>query len=358
MCMPTEGYEATSIPSDESFVPLSGRPDCASFSEQQQAEVTGGSGSGSPPSSDGNGGGGNGDGDEEPSRNDVLRDFGKADTDIPADIRSMSAAQLRAYLTVMRNGFCSFLATFWPGWRRRVAADPEFPFKLLMEQTVGLGLTVSGMIAARGKNILNELDFAICDTIVGATMNFVLVYLLTPVFAPAAVSTLARLPANLFAQGQFSIAARIGGFVYKSALFSVAGFAASLIGTTVSQGLVAARRSGKKNTAQANTNAPKLPNVWVNSAAWAGFMFVSSSPRYQALAGFERLLFTYSPGGVAKLGSGLLRTGNNVLGGATWVMWAKAIGLQKSGSPKEVDNNTAEIKQDSETEALDTNKEL
>ncbi|KAI7738219.1 hypothetical protein M8C21_003101, partial [Ambrosia artemisiifolia] len=45
------------------------------------------------------------------------------------------------------------------GWRARVAADPQFPFKVLMEQVVGVGAAVLGDMATRPNFGLNELDF-------------------------------------------------------------------------------------------------------------------------------------------------------------------------------------------------------
>lgn len=230
-----------------------------------------------------------------------------------------------------------FVSSIWPGWRRRVLADPEFPFKVLMEETVGLGLAASGMIAARGKEILNELDFAICDIAVGATLNFILVYLLSPV-APAVGATAvsksafarftSSLPANMFAPGVFTVSQRAQGFLYKGALFAVCGFAGSLVGTSLSQALLTIRKVVAPDSVKTNK---QLPNVAINSAAWAGFMLLSSNPRYQALAGIERVMFKYAPEVVAKTGCGAARTANNVLGGANWVWWAKYLGIQDSG---------------------------
>lgn len=300
----------------------------------------------------GGGSGGEGGGGDHMDRSSILSKYGKSELDLPADVQSLTGSALDGYLSATR-GLSGLLASVWSGWRRRCAADPEFPFKLLMEQTVGLGLTVSGMVAARGKDILNELDFAICDTVVGATMNFVLVYLLTPALAKnimaknvstqAATGLFAQLPANVFARGNYSLPMRIAGFLHKSALFSVCGFVASVIGTSVSYGLVMLRQrssviaktktnghQGQDQEHQEQQPSPKLPNVFTNSLAWAGFMFVSSSPRYQVVAGVERAVFQFAPDSLAKFSSGLVRTGNNVLGGATWVLWAKAIGLQKS----------------------------
>lgn len=329
-------HDCDQFPPTHATFPAPARDPCPLLREQEGGSV--------PPSGGGavgggGGGGGNRDDDDgsgsTPSDDQILSDFSLARDDLPADVRTLSGPALSAYLNATRNGLSRWLAGAWPGWRRRVAADPDFPFKVLMEETVGLALAASGMIAARGKNILAELDFAFCDIAVGGTLNFILVYLLTPAFgARAGGGALAKLPANLFAGGDYSLAMRAGGFLYKGALFAGCGFVGSLLGTSASQGLLLLRRaagalSGKKAEGGNAEGDKELPNVVVNSAAWAGFMFVSSNPRYQAVAGMERALFAVAPEAVAKVCSGALRTGNNVLGGAVWVWWARAIGLQK-----------------------------
>jgi hypothetical protein len=229
-----------------------------------------------------------------------------------------------------------FFSRIWPGWRRRVAADPDFPFKVLMEETVGLGLAASGMIAARGKEILDELDFAFCDIAVGATLNFILVYLLSPVALVSGISpktglskAISELPANMFATGSFSLPQRLAGFLYKGTLFAVCGFVGSVVGTSMSQGLIQLRRTMAKGHGD-EPPRKALPNLAITSAAWAGFMFFSSNPRYQAVAGLERALFSNVPEAVAKVGCASARTINNVVGGAIWVWWARALGIQES----------------------------
>lgn len=276
--------------------------------------------------------------------NDILAQFGKTTQDLPSDLKGLSGASLTAYLKSTSSGIPAWLARFWPGWRLRIAADPEFPFKVLMEETIGLGLASSGMIAARGKDILSELDFAFCDIAVGATLNFMLVYLLTPAYGASTGGMLSRLPANMFATGAHALPVRLAAFMYKGILFASCGFAGSVVGTSLTQALIGLRRVVSKMRGKDSDYAEKvLPNVLINSSAWAGFMFISSNPRYQLLAGLERALFSLAPEAVAKVGSGVLRTGNNVLGGANWVLWARAIGLQKSAekNAEETSSNNA-----------------
>lgn len=280
----------------------------------------------------GDSGDSDGGGDEdENSLEAVLRSSNRTLDDLPADTKNFTPEALLAYARATSSPISAFLARSWPGWMKRCAADAEFPFKVLMELTVGLGLSSSGMIAARGKDILKELDFAICDIAVGAAVNFLLVYLLTPTFAPpgAKLSAVARLPANVFIAGQHSLPSRLGTFLYKGGLFGVCGFFAALAGTAASQGLIAIRRVVAPD-AMVNS---ELPNVLATASAWAGFMALSANPRYQAIAGVERALFTFAPDTAAKVGSALLRTGNNVVGGASWVWWARYVGLQPPAQP-------------------------
>lgn len=284
-----------------------------------------------PPSGTGSGSGDKA--DHESDSNDesniqtLLHRFGYSEQTLPTDLASLSKTQLASFLNASKLPLARFLARIWPAWRRRVIADVSFAFKVTMELTVGVALSSSGMIAARGDRILQELDFAICDIAVGATLNFILVFLLAPV-AATRPGMFSALPSNCFSTGMYSISQRIASLLYKGILFSVCGFMGSVVGSSLSQTLLQLRSAiAKKNGKEVEPK--KLPNILVNSAAWAGFMFFSSNPRYQSVAGVERLLFSFTPDAIAKIASACLRTGNNVLGGATWVWWARAIGLQK-----------------------------
>lgn len=73
----------------------------------------------------------------------------------------------------------------------------------------------------------------------------------------------------------------------------------------------------------------EMPNVLANSCGWGSMMFVSTNPRYQILNGIEQAMYKVLPTGASKTASLVMRTGNNMLGGVTWVMWARFIGLQK-----------------------------
>lgn len=62
-------------------------------------------------------------------------------------------------------------------WRHCFVAVPNHQFKILIKQKVFRRMTFFGMVAARVRYIIDALDLSICDTDVGATMNFVLVAL-------------------------------------------------------------------------------------------------------------------------------------------------------------------------------------
>ncbi|KAJ6365839.1 hypothetical protein OIU76_030590 [Salix suchowensis] len=83
------------------------------------------------------------------------------------------------------------LGLFLNGWRSRVVADPQFPFKVLMEEVVGVSSCIIGDMASRPNFGLNELDFVFSTLVVGAILNFTLMYLL----APTAAATSQTLPA-------------------------------------------------------------------------------------------------------------------------------------------------------------------
>ncbi|PXF41950.1 Protein RETICULATA-RELATED 3, chloroplastic [Gracilariopsis chorda] len=279
------------------------------------------------------GGGTNGHGGDEPNDNPgndadsdpnpeqlstLLTSLKLSRDQLSAQLSQLPPKTLLQTLQTLLNGPLSRL---WPGWRYRTLADISFPFKVRMELTVGLGLAASGMIAARGKRIWKELDLALCDIAVGATLNFMLVYLLAPVAGAAGgAGFLARLPSNAFSDGRQS--------GWHDA-FSGAALPANFDGVVAffSSFFLVCKRRGEETR-------PELPNVLQNSLAWAGFMFVSSNPRYQSVAGLERVLFAVAPERVAKVGSAALRTINNVGGGANWVWWAKFIGLQTSSQPR------------------------
>ncbi|KAF8716801.1 hypothetical protein HU200_025895 [Digitaria exilis] len=223
------------------------------------------------------------------------------------------------------------LGVFLAGWAARVAADPQFPFKVLMEELVGVTACVLGDMASRPNFGLNELDFVFSTLVVGSILNFVLMYLLAPTagVAAAASSAASALPSHMFEPGAYSLGSRVATIVSKGATFAAVGFAAGLAGTAISNGLIAMR----KRMDPAFETPNKAPPTLLNAATWALHMGVSSNLRYQTLNGVEYLLGKVAPAPVFKVSVVALRCMNNVLGGMSFVLLARLTGAQKSDKP-------------------------
>jgi len=223
------------------------------------------------------------------------------------------------------------LGVFLAGWAARVAADPQFPFKVLMEEIVGVTACVLGDMASRPNFGLNELDFVFSTLVVGSILNFVLMYLLAPTagVAAAASSAAAALPSHMFEPGAYSLGSRVATLVSKGATFAMVGFAAGLAGTALSNGLIAMRKRMDPEFETPNKPPPTL----LNAATWAIHMGVSSNLRYQTLNGVEYLLGKVAPAPVFKVSVVALRCVNNVLGGMSFVLLARLTGSQRSDKP-------------------------
>lgn len=226
------------------------------------------------------------------------------------------------------GGKGGILGLFLAGWAARVAADPQFPFKVLMEELVGVTACVLGDMASRPNFGLNELDFVFSTLVVGSILNFVLMYLLAPT-AGAAAAVSSGLPSHMFEPGAFSLGARVATLVSKGATFAAVGFAAGLAGTALSNGLIAMRK--RMDPAFETPNKP--PPTLLNAATWALHMGISSNLRYQTLNGIEYFLGAVMPAPVFKVSVVALRCMNNVLGGVSFVMLARLTGSQKSDKP-------------------------
>ncbi|XP_073052385.1 protein RETICULATA-RELATED 3, chloroplastic-like [Primulina eburnea] len=228
------------------------------------------------------------------------------------------------------------IGAFINGWRSRVASDPQFPFKVLMEELVGVSACVLGDMASRPNFGLNELDFVFSTLVVGSILNFVLMYLLAPTMSSSSQNLpgiFANSPAShMFEPGAYSLLSRLGTFVYKGTLFAAVGFAAGLFGTVISNGLISMRKKMDPNFETPN----KPPPTVLNAATWAIHMGVSSNFRYQTLNGIEFLLAKGLPTFLFKTSVVVLRCLNNVLGGMSFVILARITGSQSVHEEKPV----------------------
>ncbi|GMJ01608.1 RETICULATA-RELATED 3 [Hibiscus trionum] len=226
------------------------------------------------------------------------------------------------------QGF-GILGLLLSGWRDRITADPQFPFKVLMEELVGVSACVVGDMSTRPNFGLNELDFVFSTLVVGSILNFTLMYLLAPTASASSSSSLPALfancpPGHMFEPGAYTPMNRFGTFVYKGAVFAAVGFAAGLVGTAISNGLINMRKKMDPNFETPNKPPPTL----LNALTWAAHMGVSSNLRYQSLNGVEYLLAKGLPPLVFKSSVVVLRCLNNVLGGMSFVLLARMTGSQ------------------------------
>ncbi|KAK4531320.1 hypothetical protein CCYA_CCYA07G2177 [Cyanidiococcus yangmingshanensis] len=283
------------------------------------------------------------------SHEQLLRNMNRTAESIPRELFALDLESARRYLQATAGGLPRFLTDRFPAWRAKMLADPNFFFKLLMEETVGMGLCLTGVIIARGDRLMQELDFVLIDTLVGASLSFVLIWLLAPSIPMGSMigqqpvkgnawslrrlqSYLGDLPSCAFAPGtrlqHYDWTQRAAAFLYKGSLFAMAGFAAGVIGTSLGYALLALR---KRYTGCEPEN--RMPPILAMSLGWAGFMFVSANPRYQLVTATELWIYEKTSPAIAKASTAILRTTNSIAGGATWVLWARALGLNQSGDP-------------------------
>ncbi|PKA50520.1 hypothetical protein AXF42_Ash013735 [Apostasia shenzhenica] len=236
------------------------------------------------------------------------------------------------------------LGLFLRGWRSRISADPQFPFKVLMEQLIGVTASVVGDMATRPNYGLNELDFVFSTLVVSSILKFVLMYLLAPTAVPSvgssSTSFASSLPSYMFAPGPYSFPSRIAALGYQGATLAAIGFATGFVGTAISNGLIALRR--RIDPAFEPPNKP--PPTLLNAVTWAIQMGVSTNIRYQTVNGVEFLMERSLPSTVFKFTVLTLRCLNNVVGGMSLVVLARMTGSQKVVEEKaQVMGNKLEI---------------
>ncbi|KAM1525697.1 hypothetical protein ACFX10_010125 [Malus domestica] len=240
------------------------------------------------------------------------------------------------------SGF-GVLGMFLNGWRSRVAADPQFPFKVLMEEVVGVSSCVLGDMASRPNFGLNELDFVFSTLVVGCILNFTLMYLLAPTLSASAAtlpSIFAGCPAShMFEPGSYGLVNRLGTFVYKGTVFAAVGFVAGLAGTALSNGLIKLRKKMDPNFETPNKPPPTL----LNALTWAAHMGLSSNLRYQTLNGAEFLLAKGLPPLAFRSSVVVLRCLNNVLGGMSFVVLARLTGSQSVAEAKPAEGEVGSV---------------
>ncbi|KAK9818885.1 hypothetical protein WJX74_007678 [Apatococcus lobatus] len=230
----------------------------------------------------------------------------------------------------------------WKGWRDRVAADQQFPYKVFIEQIIGVGAAVIGDMSSRPYWGIYELDFVFSTLVVGSIVNFSLMYFLAPTAGSSAAATglISTLfsdrilrswgaPAgHMFQPGAFGVSKRLLNFGYKGLIFALVGFGAGIAGTATSNGLLLLRKKMDADFKSQN----KPPNVLFNAATWATHMGLSSNLRYQVLNGVDMMMQPAMGPTTFKVLTSLLRTINNIAGGISFVLLAKMAGVQSTAT--------------------------
>ena len=317
----------------------------------------GGAGSGSCGRYGGGGGGGGGggddgdDGDVDPELGAVLRRESRPLSSLPRDVRiaveagTVTAAELARVFVVERIFIIGALARAFPALRNRLVANPRFLTIMAVELVLGVVSKTAAEMRQRGSQFWKEFDFYLSDIALEVVGDFALVWLLSPslTLAPtllasrAAVSlgtrlsrVLAALPKFALQEGaSFTAMQRAGNLALKGAQFGLIGFAASMLGHSLTKTLVKLRQTLNPNEPPP---AVQLAPTLTNSLVWGSFMACSSNVRYQLVNAlearlFEPLLRSSNPLWMATA-SFFLRFGNTYVGGLHWIRWARHAGIQ------------------------------
>ncbi|KAJ1287138.1 hypothetical protein BS78_03G407300 [Paspalum vaginatum] len=307
---------------------------------------------------DGGGGGdcGGGDGGGEPAPDHggpggeallVLAQLGRKLDSLPSDLAAaveggrVTADVVRRFHELEASAFLRWLLQF-RGFRERLLADDLFLTKLGIECGIGVLAKGAAEFQKRGENFAKEIDVVISDVVMAIAADVMLVYLPAPTVslqpplarnAGAIASFFHNCPDNAFqmalAGRSFSLLQRLGAILRNGIKLFAVGTTASLIGTSVTNTLIKAKKAVDKDLDDEVEDIPVL----ATSAAYGIYMSISSNLRYQFLAGvieqrmLEPLLHNHK-----LLLSALcfaVRSGNTFLGSLLWVDYARWIGVQK-----------------------------
>jgi len=335
------------------------------------ALLGGGGGGGS---SSGNGGGGSsskprptdeaGDDDDDDEDDDTYLDAAAAAAaaaskgiTLPADFLAaassptgLRASALASYAALFGGGGKSLspiaraLAAAFPFVRDRLLRDPRYLFKVGAEVAIDAGCATVAEVRKRGDEFWDEFEFYLSDLVVGCVLDVVLVTLMAPAMpigrknagaralaATRSNSLAAKLVAPLREAASkvpsavleasvpgarpYSLAQRTGCLFVKFGEYSLAGMGCGLVGQSVANGLMAAKRKFSESRAAASAAAAAAaaekeggkwgmkkkkqpaaaavvhltpPPVGMTALTWGLFMGVSSNVRYQIVYGLER----------------------------------------------------------------------
>ncbi|CAL5352421.1 unnamed protein product [Camellia sinensis] len=314
--------------------------------------VFSGGGDGGNGSSSGGGGGeggGEGEGFEGNKKEAILAlaEMGRSLDSIPKDLAAaiesgkIPGSIVLRYFELEKSPLFRWLLQFG-GFKERLLADDLFFAKVAMECGVGIFTKTAAEYERRREKFFKELEFVCADVVMAIIADFMLVYLPAPTVSlrpPVAVNagSIAKFfyncPDNAFqvalAGTSYTFLQRIGAIVRNGAKLFVVGTASSLIGTVVTNALMAARKFVDKSFTDEVENVPVL----ATSVAYGVYMAVSSNLRYQVVAGVieQRILepLVHQHKLILSALCFAVRTGNTFLGSLLWVDYARWTGVQK-----------------------------
>ncbi|KAI4306731.1 hypothetical protein L6164_029984 [Bauhinia variegata] len=356
----SKSSHSNSFPSN-SFIRLSFSPSTTSSIVHRRKNIpfviyttdagSGGGGIGSGGVSGGGGGGdgehGNaGDGGEKNEAILVLVQAGRSLESVPNDLAAaikdgrIPASVVTRFLELEKSGFFRWLLQFG-GFKERLLADDLFLFKVFMECGVGVFTKTAAEYERRRENFFKELEIVFADVVMAIIADFMLVYLPAPtvslrkplgVNAGAITKFFHNCPDNAFQVAlcgtSYSFIQRLGAILRNGTKLFAVGTASSLVGTSVTNALIKAKKAVDKSSEGEVENVPILST----SAAYGVYMAVSSNLRYQVLAGIieQRMLEPLLHKHKLMLSAVCfaVRTGNTYLGSLLWVDYARWIGIQ------------------------------
>lgn len=297
----------------------------------------------------GGGGGGEGEGFEGNKKEAILAlaEMGRSLDSIPKDLAAaiesgkIPGSIVLRFFELEKSPLFRWLLQFG-GFKERLLADDLFFAKVAMECGVGIFTKTAAEYERRREKFFKELEFVCADVVMAIIADFMLVYLPAPTVSlrpPVAVNagSIAKFfyncPDNAFqvalAGTSYTFLQRIGAIVRNGAKLFVVGTASSLIGTVVTNALMAARKFVDKSFADEVENVPVL----ATSVAYGVYMAVSSNLRYQVVAGVieQRILepLVHQHKLILSALCFAVRTGNTFLGSLLWVDYARWTGVQK-----------------------------
>lgn len=280
--------------------------------------------------------------------NAVLAEWYRCLADLPAGLRMavemsfVSTSQLVRFLSMeCRPTIARAVSRKCPSpvaraFVGRLMADPQFIFKLSIEQALTVYGSLTYEAERRGKRFMSELDLVALNTLQMMMGTFATVWVLAPSrsFGTAYKfrwqSMLHGLPHQMFEKStplrNYTGLTRSMGLVAKGTQLACIGAALGAANSFTSSKLEDIRKAKNPD----HQPIMPVPTASANASGMAAFMGLSSTVRYNALGGFERLVTTH----VGKLHhmqiiTALGRVANGALGDSTRLHW---LGLPKRGS--------------------------